>query len=65
MRFGSEQITAINLENIVKITQNNNNTHRFLKKCAHFVGKEEKIIVPFFLDFFFVKFGFIQKMMIK
>ena len=57
MRFGSEQITAINLEkkNIVKkITQNNNNTHRFLKNAHILSGKKLKIPHTFF-EFFFCK----------
>jgi len=65
MRFGSEQITAMNLENIVKITQINNNTHRFLKKMCTFCRERRKNNRTPFFGFFFVKFGFIQKMMIK
>lgn len=55
MRFGSEQITAINLENIVKITQNNNNTHRFLKKMCTFCRERRKNNRTLFFGFFFCK----------
>ena len=55
MRFGSEQITAINLENIVKITQNNNNTHRFLKKMCTFCRERRKNNRTLFFLIFFCK----------